>query len=555
MAKELWALDTEDNSKGKVHLINFYDGKNHHTFRTPQEAVDFLASQEKAIDIWATNLAYDLSNLFQGNMNCLRITYIKGRVISAQISNTKIYFKDTLNHWKISVADMGKRIKLYKYKTNDFNNVKYCRRDTLITHRFVKLMSEKYEEIGAKLKSTIGSTALDLFQTRFHSRPVKRIFESSDIDWMLNGYYGGRVEIFHTERVFGNICYYDFNSLYPSCMFGHRFPVPDRHKFRMGFNENAEGISEVTVWVPDSLRIPYLPHRSPQGLIFPTGKLRGRWTNFELREAQKYGVKILKAHKSIEFLGTVQPFDEFVDTLYKFRLKAQKEKDELLSDSAKLILNNLYGKYAQGNEITRLLPYNETKLKTGDRLFKDLVLRDEVNEYPLHTNVVWSAYVTAYARDRLFRGMRSVEENGGLLLYCDTDSIVYKGDPIFPNSKNLGELKLEGVWETAHFKLPKLYHLGGEKEVFKAKGVPRIKAKDFFEKGVAEFQRPNKLRESLRRNLVPNEWHTTKKEVRRKYDKRIIGKNGKTSPISIGKASRTINRRTKTKNQLHDGVH
>lgn len=532
--KRLWAVDTEDDSKGKVYLINFCDeNEKHHTFRSPKTALEFLQKQSGDIDIWATNLGYDLSNIFQNYMSCLEITYIKGRVINAKIQGTNITFKDTLNHWKISVAEMGKRIGLAKFKTDDFNNVKYCRRDTLITRRFVSSMEKKYAEIGAKLKSTIGSTALDLFKTRYHTHSFVRSFKASDIDWMLGGYYGGRTEIFHTKPISGIIRYYDFNSLYPSVMVGRNFPIIGGHGFRMGDIETTDGISEASVLVPRNLEIPYLPIRSKQGLIFPTGKFTGRWTNFELREAQKYGVKIEKVHKQFLFKGSYQPFDEFVRELYQFRLDAQKQNDALLSDSAKLILNNLYGKFAQGNEITRLLPYKRENLKTGDKVFCDLLLRDEKGDYPVHTNVVWSAYVTAYGRDKLYKGMLAAKAHGGRLLYCDTDSIIFEGGCDLPTSKDLGDFKLEGVWKWAHFKLPKLYRLDGETRVTRAKGVPRISADEFFDKGFAEFKKPNKLRESLRRKLTPNEWVLSRKELRRKYDKRITSRSGRTKPHNI----------------------
>lgn len=532
--KEIWSLDTEDDSKGNVYLLTFDTGE-FHTFKKPKDALNWLQKQSCAVDIWATNLGYDLGNLFKGSFYCLEITYIKGRIITAKIKGTKVNFKDTLNHWKISVKEMGERIGLKKLDSgNDFNNVEYNQRDARITRLFVLTMKEKYEEFGAKLKSTIGSTALDLFYSRYYPKPDHQIFKSDDIDWMLGGYYGGRVEIFNTKPTHGSIHYYDFNSLYPSVMVGRDFPKLDRFKFRMGYDESAEGIAEVLVSVPDGLSIPYLPVRSEFGLIFPTGRFKGRWTHFEIREAQKYGVKIEKVFKSIEFTGVTRPFDDFVTDLYTARMESQKIKDTLMSDSAKLLMNNLYGKFAQGNEITYLKPYDRKELRQGDQVLQDMVLRNQVKDYPKHTNVIWSAYVTAYGRDKLFRAMNQVEAIGSKMLYCDTDSVIFQGKSPFKTSKDLGELKLEDTYSYAHFKLPKLYRLDkGEEKTARAKGVPRNSALEFFEKGIAEFKRPNKLRESLRRKLVPNEWHLTKKEMRREYDKRKRGPDGTTSPIRL----------------------
>lgn len=535
MSKQIWSLDTEDDSKGNVYLLTFDTGE-FHTFRKPKAAVKWLGKQTCAADIWCTNLGYDLANLFQGSFYFLEITYIKGRIISAKIRGTKVVFKDTLNHWKISVQEMGKRIGLEKLEANgNYDDVEYNQRDARITRTFVLTMKAKYEEFGAELKSTIGSTALNLFHSRFHPKPEHSAFSDQHISWMLDGYFGGRVEIFHTEPVTGPIYYYDFNSLYPSTMVGRDFPKLDRFGFTKNFNESAEGMVEALVQVPKEMEIPYLATRSDHGLIFPTGRFRGRWTHFEMRQAQKFGVKIEKVYRALEFLGTTRPFDEFMTTLYKQRLEAKAIGDELMSDSAKLIMNNLYGKFAQGNEITKLVPYVKSELQQGDQILQDMVLRNQVKDYPKHTNVIWSAYVTAYGRDKLHTAMMDVLKAGGQMLYCDTDSVIFRGKTPFTDSKELGELKLENIFDYAHFKLPKLYRLDKDgKTTARAKGVPRKSAVDFFEKGFAEFQRPNKLRESLRRKLVPNEWHLTRKEMRREYDKRIRYPDGTTSPIHLG---------------------
>lgn len=565
MAIELWSLDTEDDSKGKVHLLTFVDDdENFHTFRKPEEALKFLATYEKRINVWCTNLGYDIANLFQNNFGALEITFVKGRFIQAKISGTQVKFLDTLNHWKISVEEMGKRIGLHKLKVSgSYDDIAYNQRDALITRRFVVQMKETYETIGAKLKATIGSTALDFYYSQFGTKPGRDLFKTRELDWLLGGYYGGRVEIFHTRPICGDISYYDFNSLYPSVMAGHVYPGISGHRFRMGFEESADGIADVTVSVDRSCSLPYLPLRTQRGLIFPTGKFRGKWTHYELRRAQELGYKIEKAHKSMEFNGSVRPFDEFVKTLYEKRLIAQAEEDVLMSDSLKLIMNNLYGKFGQGNELTTLIPFQESKLQHGDQIIGDMILREKIGKYPIHTNVIWSAYTTAYGRDKLYRGMQKVVQNGSRLIYCDTDSIIFSGNDPFMSDTRLGELKLEGRFRFAHFKLPKLYKLVGEKTVSRAKGVPRKHAEEFFEKGFAEFMKPNKLRESLRRKLVPNEWHLTRKEVRREYDKRIVRRDGTTEPIHWGGAdskSRSSSKRAsgtksagrnQTKNQLH----
>lgn len=544
-------LDTEDNSKGKVDIINFYDGEKHYTFRTPKDAQKFLASLENKVDIWCTNLQYDLINTFVGALYMLEIGYVGSRIITAKIKDTQITFFDTLNHWKISVEEMGKRIGLEKLKVNGkFNDVKYCRRDTEITYNFVKTMKTHYESIGCELKATIGSTALRFFQTRYYKMQRESIFKTRDIKFMLKGYYGGRTEIFFNKPVEGNIQYFDFNSLYPSVMM-NAFPILKKGSFYYTKTPDLtkEGIIYARIQTPNNLDVPYLPVRSDSGsLIFPLGSFKGHWTYFEIREAQRLGYRIIRTYLALEFnAGTSYPFESFIDDLYNKRLEAKKSKDELLSDAYKLLMNNLYGKFGQGNEYTKLIPYTKKlKLKKDDEILGDMVLRKEKGAYPVHTNVIWAAYVTAYGRHKLWEGMNEVQKRHGLLIYCDTDSIIFESEKqIFQDSNELGGLKSEGNFEYCYFKLPKLYKLieKGGKSKYRSKGVPRAVAEEFFEKGRATFKKPYKLRETLRRNLSPkrkikliaNFWDDTEKITTKIYDKRKVNDDGSTEPLRIGR--------------------
>lgn len=551
---EIWAADSEDDSHGTVYLINFFDGKKHHTFKNRADAIAFLGSIRGHTQIWATNLGYDLGNIFGQYLSLLEMTYIGSRVISARLLGSNVVFKDTLNHWKISVKEMGLRIGLKKLDPKpgkngkkNFNNVRYCRRDTKITWLFVKSMAEKYQGIDAKLKTTIGSTSIDLFYKKFHSRPTfKEIPKAEEMEFLLTGYYGGRTEIFFNKPVEGNIQYVDVNSLYPSVMRDFGYPTLKQKRFTKDPNFENEGMCEVTLRAPD-LRIPYLPYRDLAGkrLIFPNGQFRGAYTYFEIRRAMALGYELKKVHRALEYFGGLYaPFKKFVETLYSERLKAQANNDVLLSDTLKLNLNNLYGKFGQGNEIQKLIPFDLSTLKNGDTIMGDLVLRTEKGDYPRHANGIWASYTTAYARDRLYSGLVQVERENGLLMYCDTDSIIFESDKeIFKDSKALGEFKLEGVFKYAHFKLPKLYALveaDGSRKV-RAKGVPRASAAEFFDTGTAHFERPYKIREVVRRNLSPkrklklvvNDWQSHSRTISKKYDKRIVLRDGSTRALTL----------------------
>jgi len=367
---------------------------------------------------------------------------------------------------------MGKRINLEKLEDDLFDGktkvtkkklITRCRRDTEITYKFVHSMKQNYESFGCELKKTIGSTALAYYYKEFSQRPKKPMNESH-LEFCLKGYYGGRTEIFFNKPISGNIHYFDINSLYPYSMQGI-FPTFDSGYWTKNADFEREGMSEVTIEAP-KIKIPYLPYREPKSgrLLFPIGKFRGVYTHFEIREAKKLGYNIKKIHKTLQFRGTCYPFKEFIESLYTRRLEAQKAKDELLSDSMKLIMNNLSGKFGQGNEYQKMIPYNKKELKNGDKLYGNMVLRNEKGDYPHHTNGVWSAYTTAYGRHHLYERFGVIEKRGGLLIYCDTDSIIFENsEPIFKDSKELGGVKSEGEFSYAYFKLPKVYTLIAKK--------------------------------------------------------------------------------------------
>lgn len=544
----LMAVDTEDDSKGKVTLLNFFDGKTHETFEKQKDALKYVSTL-KEVTIWACNLGYDINNLFKGSYNILNIAYANSRILCADIDGTNISFMDTLNHWQMSVEDMGERIGLKKIKELDVNNMKLmtarCKRDTEIVYYFVESMTNVYNKIGCRLKKTIASTSLDYFQRKFFGGRVTTTLTRSQIDFLHRGYYGGRTEVFFNKPVEGLIFYHDINSLYPASQL-NKFPnLFEHYETKKPKFDKYEGAAEITVQAPEKLNIPYLPHKFDNKLIFPLGKWRGVYTYFEIREAVKLGYTVKKVHRAIEFYSCIRPFDIFVKTLYAQRQKYKK--DWLVQTSFKNLLNHGYGKYGQKNEFTSFVPLHKVDMNILEQkiqIYGNMALIKKKEEYPPHANCIWAMYVTSYARHTLYKSLVEVEKQDGLLLYCDTDSIIYENKKqILANTTALGEFKLEGIYKYAWFKLPKLYKLieyDSKKISYKAKGIPyrNDHQKEYFEKGLTRFQRPFKLREVLRRNLSPkrkvkletNFWEWHEKEFKQQYNKRKVLTDGNTIP-------------------------
>ncbi len=501
-------FDTEDNSQGIVTIINFYDGNKHITYKGKNcryKAWDYL--HEIAPDtIWAVNAEYDLINLFGPWLTKLcSLQYAKSGLLRATYKDAKIIFLDTLRHWPASVEEMGKVIGLPKLSMPHLgcecdDCVEYCRRDTEITWRFVSEMSDRYESLGLDtIRSTLPSMALQLFKKFYVQEfPVISPYHKK---YLRKGYFGGRVEIYRMGKINGKINHYDVNSLFPSVMIDYSYPDLNSLYTTNKPDFNREGIFRGKVFVPYTY-FPCLPFRANE-IIFPTGYLEGSWAYPEIRQLLEDGGNIVHCEEALEFDESENPFDTYVKFCYKKRLESKHELDKTFW---KLMLNSLYGKFGQNSDLTIISNDEEKVLRTGD---------------VAHANVIWSAYVTSYARLRLLSYLRSCAS----VFYTDTDSL-FTFDNL-PVSSELGALKLEGNYMEVEFIGNKLYCLDDN---VRAKGVPRKYAGDFYRTGKAVYRRPYRLRESRRRGVIPNVWNDITKEHLKKYSKRKILSDGSTEP-------------------------
>lgn len=537
--KIILGMDTEDDQKGNMLYTVQYDGKEFSIFTEQYHYVLFLRRLSnkygrRNIYIACVNLEYDIINAFRGYYQFLEFNYGAG-LIYCKLKDTRIYFLDTLNHYKMGVKKQGKIIGLekgvvdYKQLKRDKKTLEYCKRDTEITYRFVNYYQKALNDIGCAMRFTIASSAMDLFARQFLKFGMYRI-KDKYLDKMRLAYAGGRTEIFKTKAQ-GQIQYMDVNSLYPYVM--KKFNYPDINSMFAGKSIDYEGVSEATIeYVSKDIHVPYLPVKFAHKLLFPLGKLRGWWSNYELRYGVEQGLfKILKLHESVLFRHTVDLFSEYVDYLYTMRKKYKEIKTTegaFYDISLKLLMNSLYGKF--GEQVS-----SQDVIFDNEGMIKEIVEKEKY--YPSHTNYIVSLYVTAYARTVLFEGLTKVAKEGGDLLYCDTDSIQYVGKPdILECSLELGAFKSEGLFKSAEYFQPKnyvLYDKDGKPKVA-CKGVPQDQSMQYIEKHMAKMWRPIRLRESFRRSdktLIANLWVEKEKALKSQYDKRIVLEDGSTKPL------------------------
>jgi hypothetical protein len=521
---KLFSFDTEDDSRGNPLLVNFYDGSRHYTFIDTKEAWQFIVNQEPA-QVWACNLEYDLLNLFrEWTANVLTLQYVSSGLMRASMAEANITFYDTMRHSNppVSVEMMGKLIgkpKMKDYLSDHVNKklIEACQRDTEIVYDYMRIRLALYEGLNLKLKSTLPSMALQLWH-QFNKKDFPRVPQKFR-DMFREGYYGGRVEVFKFGEIKGPIYHYDINSLYPHVMRKHDYPdLETLKKIKTPDFENF-GMAKIIIDIPKT-KFPCLPYRSDKEILFPIGKIEGVYCYPEIRQALKDGGKISNIEWAIESNKGLRPFESYINYCYGNRLKATNKID---GDFWKMMMNSLYGKFGAKDEMLTISKDKEFILTSASRW----------------SNVIWAAYVTTYARLELLNHLRTAD----IVYYTDTDSIFTPN--IIPVSKELGDLKQEGVYSQAEFFGNKVYVVD---EKYKARGVPRKKdgdendpAKDFIRSGRCIFRRPARLRESRRTSNQANVWYHAEKHFKARYTKRIIRKNGDTFPLTIEHHQRIIN--------------
>lgn len=140
-------------------------------------------------------------------------------------------------------------------------------------------------------------------------------------------------------------------------------------------------------------------------------------------------------------------FDKYIDYWYKYKEEATIKKDKVGRMVAKLMLNNLYGKFATSTDST-----------TQQFYFEDDVVK-HTNNYDEKDGVYVpvGAFITAYARKEL---ITAIQANFEVFCYCDTDSIHILADDaknIKVHDSALGYWKKESTWTMAKFIRQKTY--------------------------------------------------------------------------------------------------
>lgn len=350
----------------------------------------------------------------------------------------------------------------------------YLRRDVDILCRALEI---QYDE-GLE-KQTIGSDALNQFKEIISKQKFDNLFPNLDVpheggesditvdDWVRKSYKGGYTYVnpIHQGKPIEHGKVYDVNSLYPAVMYYKSMPWGEPVYVKGQYKENEIFPLYIQKLSCEfELKEGYLPTIQIKGGRFADneyletsteidedGKIISKPVELTLTSVDlqlffdHYDVKVHEWIECYMFRSIDSVFNEYIDKYMAIKKVETGAKREL----AKLLLNNLYGKFASSTDGTMKIPYLDengvVKMKTSDYVFKKSI----------YTPV--GSFITSYAREIT---IRSAQQLGERFIYADTDSLHMIGLDI-PNIDidpvELGKWKFEGDFVRAKFLRAKTY--------------------------------------------------------------------------------------------------
>ena len=285
---------------------------------------------------------------------------------------------------------------------------------------------------------TAASLSKRVFQCHYQN-PSHPIY---DLTWELDAkirsaYFGGRNECFVQKEVTDNVFYYDITSLYPDVMAHHDYPWGRCRVVETQDLGNLFGFVECDVRTIDFTRKPLHAVKAHHRLCFP---YMDEWTPMILFSEE---VRLGMSEQMYEYrVRKVYAFDQG-PILSKYARDAFEGKRQAKADGKlavafikKLLANAGYGWFGirtSGKSGIKIFPKNDKQwveymfagelVAWGDR--GEYTLVRTKSELPVKDfNVAIAAAVTAWARMKLWRSMDTVEQHGGKVFYCDTDSLI-----------------------------------------------------------------------------------------------------------------------------------
>lgn len=406
---------------------------------------------------------------------------------------------DTLKKLPFSVEQLAKKLGFEEkgkidYSTYRAEGGKLSRNDKEYLLTDCRIVAKGLKEMFFKngmYEMTLGSDCLKEYKSLF--KGFKEFFPvlSEGLDWFARrSYKGGSTQTRGIKNV-GRGCTVDANSMYPSVMHsksGNLYPY-GMPRVYVGMYEHDDDyplfIQEIEVDM--TIKKDHIPTIQVKGcMAFADNEYiestngepqRLYLTNVDLELMFKhYEIHSLKYIRGQKYKGMLGLFDSYINKWYKIKQDATRSGDKVLRELAKLMLNNLYGKFGLSIEADTKIPY----LKENGVLGLDRVKN---TRKPVYVPV--ASFCTSYARREC---ITVCQDNYEYYRYMDTDSGHFECTPdklvnIKLHDDELCYWKIECEFDMAKYIRQKTY----AEHIIVLDGTP---VEQIFDKEKNEYMKP-----------------------------------------------------------------
>lgn len=340
------------------------------------------------------------------------------------------------------------------------DEIEYCVNDCRIIYEALKNLMD----IGLK-KITIGSDCMTEFKSIIGKENFNRLFPNLDYavelctneimtvdEYCRKAYFGGitYVNPQYAGKINNKTDVFDVNSLYPYVMYTKRYPafLPKYGVGKPPFKKNMiYFIRAVFSYNLKTKKVPCIANK--KGFLMGTASWSDcNYGNEEIIYFNSIDYELIKECYDtanyewidyFEFETVNGLFKAYIDKWNKIKVEAGYSGNTAMRSIAKLMNNNLYGKFGQSNDNVRRKPIiQDNHIKLID-FSKDEQNRERERE---SVYVPVAACCTSYARTVTIQGFN---ENYDNCAYCDTDSLHLVMLSEMPNL-NIDPQKL-GYWK------------------------------------------------------------------------------------------------------------
>lgn len=432
--------------------------------------------------------------------------------------------------------------------------IKYCKNDVLILQRGLLAYTKvclKYGHRDPLQDMTIAQYTFNVYRERHMPNDTLFYLDHCQVNFARRALHGGKTDtrcmLYHQTaeeaRKGCGLRYVDIQSLYPTVQYYDPMPTGQPVTLRYSAEHQPDerllmtffGFIECDIRPTRYLHHPLLCDYQDKKLLahlYPMKRVVLTSAEFQVavREAAYHCTHVyridfykprydlfrsfIREWLRLKIVSGAQPykedeaaFEEYQSELSR-RLEIQVQKEDFqfnpsLRTLAKLVLNSLWGKFGQRDQLVKcdILTDSAEMIKYHERKRNGLIEEKATREYGgfMHMkkyvnvhgisnkNVAIAAFVTAHARIRLWRQLHRLWDR---VYYHDTDSIIYYYDPNDAEAYNIPEGNFLGDWESETGKAvitdlvalaPKTYAYRYRDDKGKIKEI--VKAKGFHVKG------------------------------------------------------------------------